>query len=45
MGQSTNSTVSAAERKEVDWGRVEGTNNVKVCVQVWFNKSNSQLSK
>lgn len=27
-----------AERKEMGRGRKGGTNNVKVCVQVWFNE-------
>lgn len=31
MGQGTNNMIGATERKEMDWGGKEGTNNVKVC--------------
>lgn len=38
MEQSTNNMTGVAERKEMGRGRKGGTNNVKVCVQVWFNE-------
>lgn len=50
MEQSTNNMIGAAERKEMDWGGKEGTNNVKVCAGLvqwvlttnWANKNTTQ---